>query len=87
MLEHLYKQCNYSGIWIDMNEPTNFCNGECDWSRSMPDEDFIVESFKNDIFKLPYTPGETNLDKNTLATNIKHYNGFIHKDTHNLNGL
>ena len=32
MMASLHKSCNYSGIWLDMNEPANFCNGECDWS-------------------------------------------------------
>ena len=31
MMASLHKSCNYSGIWLDMNEPANFCNGECDW--------------------------------------------------------
>jgi len=70
-----------------MNEPTNFCDGECNWTRERPEEDLPVEFFKNDIIKLPYTPGITRLDSKTLSINIKHYNGFIHKDVHNLYGF
>ncbi len=29
MLHSLQKKLNFSGIWIDMNEPTNFCQGQC----------------------------------------------------------
>lgn len=70
-----------------MNEPTNFCDGECDWSRSRPSEDYSNDSYKHDIIKLPYTPGQTRLDKNTLPINLKHYNGMLHKDVHNLYGF
>ena len=29
MLLKLENKVNFSGIWIDMNEPTNFCPGQC----------------------------------------------------------
>lgn len=28
-LKHLYHTMNYAGIWLDMNEFSNFCDGEC----------------------------------------------------------
>jgi alpha-glucosidase/lysosomal alpha-glucosidase len=79
-----------------MNEPTNFCDGECSWTRKMEDDD-IVEVFKNEKIMLPYVPGETRLDKmslryiiilfNILAIHLKHYGELLHKDVHNLYGL
>jgi hypothetical protein len=31
MMEELHSKVNFTGMWLDMNEPANFCNGECDW--------------------------------------------------------
>lgn len=44
MLEILYKKVKFSGIWLDMNEVSNFCNGACnfpnhtgfDYSNDLP---------------------------------------------------
>lgn len=29
MLDLLYEKVEFSGIWLDMNEFSNFCNGVC----------------------------------------------------------
>lgn len=31
MMEDLFKKVNFTGMWLDMNEPSNFCKGECGW--------------------------------------------------------
>ena len=49
MIEHLYNQTTFSGLWIDMNEPTNFCDGECTrsgWNHTFDYEDENI-SYKN----------------------------------------
>lgn len=38
-MEELHKNTNFSGMWLDMNEPANFCNGECTW----------VDKYSNEI--------------------------------------
>lgn len=49
MIEHLYNQTTFSGLWIDMNEPTNFCDGECTrsgWNHTYDYEDENI-TYKN----------------------------------------
>jgi alpha-glucosidase (family GH31 glycosyl hydrolase) len=45
MLSHFRQQVNISGVWLDMNEYANFCNGPCvnystpstfDYSKDLP---------------------------------------------------
>ena len=49
MLNTLYQKVKFSGIWLDMNEYSNFCNGPC----NTPTNPTIID-FSNDI---PYQPG------------------------------
>ncbi|CAK60057.1 unnamed protein product (macronuclear) [Paramecium tetraurelia] len=93
MIKHLYQSTNFSGLWIDMNEPTNFCDGECDlqsggdkWNSTMDYTD-INEDYKNNHIRFPYIPGVSPLEKMTLPPNLYHYGKYLHKDVHNLYGL
>lgn len=76
MLERLYTRVKYSGIWLDMNEPTNFANGEVgkQW-----------ETCKYD--NLPYTPGGQALKTMTISMDGKHYGGIVEFDVHDLFGM
>jgi len=35
MMYDLYKKVNFTGMWLDMNEPSNFCHGECEWTDTL----------------------------------------------------
>ena len=48
MLDILYQKVKFSGIWLDMNEVSNFCPGPCIFP------DHVGFDFTND---LPYQPG------------------------------
>ena len=48
MLDILYKKVKFSGIWLDMNELANFCDGPCTTPTGSGFD------YSND---LPYNPG------------------------------
>ena len=78
------------GLWIDMNEPSNFCNGACNRSYIEP----VGSDFN------PHTPpyaignrkqpggsgGGLPLNDKTLDMDAVHHNGATAYDMHNLYG-
>lgn len=74
-----HKEVAYDGAWIDMNEPSNFWDGE---ARGCPVSDRLEEP--------PYVPGMVNenltLRHKTLCMTAKQSLGR-HYDLHNLYGL
>ena len=72
-LSKLQKVLNFDGIWIDMNECSNFCDGEC------PKEIYFlkdhwevpVEEYDN----LPYIPGHQMLNKKGMSLSGMHNPG------------
>lgn len=53
MLNVLYNKVKFSGIWLDMNEYSNFCDGRCE----APTTPSIFDYSKD----LPYNPGYDNI--------------------------
>lgn len=67
----------FDGLWLDMNEASNFCNGVCYDSQ-------ISES--PILHKLPYIPTGNNLNDRSLSIDATHKNGVKELDAHNLFG-
>ncbi|EWS76217.1 glycoside hydrolase family 31 protein (macronuclear) [Tetrahymena thermophila SB210] len=94
MFQDFYNKTHFNGIWVDMNEPTNFddcmfpqnSNHECNWIDDNPYNDY-KEEFIKPKFNLPFQPGNQNLQKMTLPYNLIHYGNYTHKDVHNLYGF
>lgn len=66
---------DFDGIWLDMNEATNFCNGQCDHEAT------IINNKT-----LPYSPGITDLNTLSMDMASPHYGSSlnIEYNVHNL---
>ena len=67
----------FDGLWLDMNEATNFCNGPC------VEKQRILSSMQNKFY---YTPSGRSLDEISLPSELKHHNGYTQLDAHNYYG-
>ena len=82
-------QVPVDGLWIDMNEPSNFCDGACDNTSNRQcrmDAGF-------DPVCPPYTIGNRKsstkvapLNEKTLDMDAVHHDGAVAYNTHNLYG-
>ena len=69
MMQFLYDQVSFSGIWLDMNEISNMCDGLC----NIPTGTAVVDYSKD----IPYTPGGGNIEKSTISLNSTHYGKIL----------
>jgi hypothetical protein len=69
MFDYLKSQYSleFDGIWLDMNEATNFCNGYC------VDGERPVDSLRNKPY---YVPGWRDLEDKALGVDGWHSNGW-----------
>ena len=65
------------GIWLDMNEVCNFCEGYC-WDAQIPDNRLLHQ--------LPYMPTGRSLEHASLPLDGVHEGGMKELDVHNLFG-
>lgn len=67
----------FDGVWEDMNEASNFCNGPCYANQ---------EAYWPVQHWLPYIPSGRNLEQKSISMDSTHYNGYTELDTHSLFG-
>ena len=67
----------FDGLWLDMNEAANFCNGPC--------HERHISKY-SELDHLVYTPTGKNLEHKSLPIDILHYNGFTQLDAHSYYG-
>jgi hypothetical protein len=67
MLSQLHNKLDFSGVWLDMNEVHNFCNGQCYDPEKPSKFDFTRD--------LPYHPGSDSIETFAIALNATHYGG------------
>ena len=69
MLEYLYSTVGleFDGIWLDMNEVDNGCDGYC-FESEKPEAPYSHEP--------PYVPGQRDLEDSTIGLNGVHSDGY-----------
>jgi alpha-glucosidase (family GH31 glycosyl hydrolase) len=79
MLDTLYQRIKFDGVWLDMNELSNFCNGPCTTPLDTPIFDYTHD--------LPYNPGNDPIETSTIPLNCTHYDNISEANVHVYHGL
>lgn len=91
----------FDGLWIDMNEASNFCTGitcTLPTDSSCPNleeqttcclvcNDAKMTQWDNPPYKINSSNGERPLGNKTIATSAMHFGGILEYDAHNLYGF
>lgn len=76
-LDDFHSQIKFDGLWEDMNEASNFCDGVCYPSQ--------MAKHPNK-YKLSYVPTGRDLETKSLSLDGVHANNYTELDTHSLFG-
>ncbi len=78
------------GLWLDMNEPSNFCNGSCYSNQHEQWRHTRRSKAGFDLYNPPYNLNNQDkfysLNTKTLDVYVKQYGGLYLFDTHNIYG-
>jgi alpha-glucosidase (family GH31 glycosyl hydrolase) len=77
-LTSMHNEMAFDGLWEDMNEASNFCDGVC--YQSQQPETSVVS-------KLKYVPGDRLFPQHAVSLDAVHGDGQLELDTHNLLGF
>lgn len=76
-LSKLWNEVKFDGLWEDMNEASNFCNGIC-YPSQKPDKP-VKQMLK-------YIPSSRDLEFKSISLDATHANGYLQLDTHSYYG-
>lgn len=76
-MTNLWNEVAFDGLWLDMNEASNFCVGVC----------YQSQMSTNPVkFKLPYVPTGRDLEEKSITLDAIHAGGVTELDAHSLFG-
>ncbi|XP_047983599.1 alpha-xylosidase 1-like [Salvia hispanica] len=89
------------GLWIDMNEASNFCNGLCTiphdricpngtgpgWECCLDCKNITSTRWDDPPYKINASGIQAPIGYKTIATSAYHYNGVLEYDAHSLYGF
>ncbi|KAF8033097.1 hypothetical protein BT93_D1864 [Corymbia citriodora subsp. variegata] len=89
------------GLWIDMNEASNFCSGKCKipegricpngtgpgWICCLDCKNITDTRWDNPPYKINASGLQAPIGFKTIATSAVHYNGVLEYDAHSLYGF
>ncbi|CAN6451643.1 unnamed protein product [Victoria cruziana] len=89
------------GLWIDMNEPSNFCTGKCTLPKDRPCPDpksypwlccldctnLTRSKWDDPPYKINASGASQPIGFKTIATSATHYNGVLEYNAHSLYGF
>ncbi|KAF8399134.1 hypothetical protein HHK36_014999 [Tetracentron sinense] len=89
------------GLWIDMNEASNFCNGKCKiptthqcpnatgpgWICCLDCKNITKTRWDDPPYKINASGIQAPIGYKTIATSAVHYNGVLEYDAHSLYGF
>ncbi|KAL5553186.1 hypothetical protein UlMin_040587 [Ulmus minor] len=90
-----------NGLWIDMNEASNFCSGKCKippgkqcptgtgpgWVCCLDCKNITKTRWDDPPYKINASGLEVPIGFKTIATSASHYNGVLEYDAHSLYGF
>jgi len=77
-MKKLHDKLDFDGMWIDMNEASNFCNGHCTLDK------VVENSVQKQLF---YTPGGRDLDEKSISIDAKHVREITEFEAHSTYGF
>ncbi|GLJ21746.1 hypothetical protein SUGI_0405690 [Cryptomeria japonica] len=99
-ISRFYKMVPVDGLWIDLNEISNFCSGKCTIpnNRTCPGPGVVFTCcldctdinntrWDDPPYKINTSGTHAPLGSKTIATSSIHYNGILEYDAHSLYGF